>query len=249
MSQMKTKSCIAPDEDRRITYTYTTEMACAFLQKMFDGVVQAVNNEIRKHNAGKDHRDRIPEQEQVEINLISYQASQKFCPLALVMPMSVLNGDRGPKNRQEASIFNPQHTDKSAVLKKYFYDIIMPFMYDDSDRKAFFSPSWQHEVKVSSSKATALKHQCRPRIYKFNKEHQSYVMVVLDPVRLFHCMSAPADGGGPFEIFIGRTEKIRGGNYKYKVDYCPKKGGRGKKRKNNIDLVRAVAQSLNGGRN
>lgn len=244
MSNMKTISGIAPTERREIPYDVTTNEAEAFLQKKFDAIVKQMNREIRKYNEDHPDEDDYPLEDDVEVNLITNRMSSKFYPFVLVLPSSVLKDGSKKRGKNELDIFNPQHSEQNANMKKPMYDIIQPFLYDDNDKKSFFSTNFQHALKISSRTAGSLKANCRPKIHYFDKDRVSYVVVLLDPLRLFHNMLTLVDDKTPYDIMIDNVEQLKAGNFKYHISRVAK--SKNKKNKKGLNFDKAIMQKING---
>lgn len=242
MSDMKTISGIRPEEKREIPYGITTNEAEAFLQKKFDAIVKQMNMETQKYNDSHPDEDDLPLQDDIEVNLITTRMSSKFYPFVLVLPSSVLKDNSRKRGKDELDIFNPQHSEQNANLKKPLYNIIQPFLYDDNDKKSFFSTNFQHALKISSRTAGSLKANCRPRIHHFDKDRVSYVIVFLDPLRLFHNMLTILDDKTPYDVMIDRVEQLKGGNFCYKVSRAVK--SKNKKNKKGINFEKLITQTV-----
>ena len=244
MSDMKTLSGLRPTERREEPFEPTTNEAEAFLQKKFDAIVKQMNREIRKYNEDHPDEDNVSLQEDIEVNLITNRMSSKFYPFVLVLPSSVLKDGSKKRGKNELDIFNPQHSEQNANIKDPLYAVIKPFLYDDNDKKSFFSTNFQHALKISSRTAGSLKAYCRPKIHRFDKDRVSYVVILLDPLRLFHNMLERPDDKTPFDVMIDRVEQLKGGNFKYYTSRVIK--SKNKKNKKGINFEKVITQKING---
>ena len=239
----QTLSGITPVENTDIPFSETTGKVEAFLQKKFDLVIQAANKAIKEHN-DQNPDDQQPYIEDVEVNLITTRMSSKFFPFILALPDSVLENKGGKGKKDELDIFNPQHTEYAARMKAPLFKVIKPYMYDNNDKEAFFTPLLQHELKISSRTAGTMKSYCRLRVNSFDKGRVNYVMVLLDPIRIFHNMASLVGGDkAPYFINIDKVEQIKGGTYRYHFHKTYKMGGKNKNKKD-IDIERQILQRV-----
>lgn len=240
----QTLSGIQPAETNKVPFIESTARVEQFLQKKFDGIIEMMNNEITEWNNAHPDEDQKELQEAVEVNLITMRMSSKFYPFLLILPASVLKDRSNRRIKDELEIFNPQHTERSAKVKDPLYEIIAPFMYDNRDKESFFTPTLQHELKISSRTSSTMKINCRPKVHSFDKGRTNYVMVFLDPLRLFHNMATPLNGSKfPFRISIERVEQIKGSNYKYYFERVLKTGKNKGKKDSNFE--HQVVQAIN----
>lgn len=242
----QTISGIVPVESDQQSFHVSTAKAEAFLQKKFTSMIARMNQAIKQYNDEHPDEEPQPYEEDIEVNLITTRMSSKFYPFLLVLPSSVLKDkNRAKKMKNELDIFNPNHTEHSANMKDPLYQIIKSFMYDDRDRDAFFSPTVQHELKISSRTAGNIKANCRLKLHSFDKGRATYVTVLLDPLRLFYNMTTPVGGiKKPYRIEITKVEQIKGGNFGYQFNQIFKtKNGKNKK---NTDIERQILQIVTG---
>lgn len=243
----ETLSGITPAESNRILYIENTTKVETFLQKKFDLVIEQMNRVTQEWNDTHPDSEQRPLQEAVEITLSTTRMSSKFYPFLLIMPSSVLKERAGKQQKNELSIFNPQHSERAANMKKPLYEIIKPFMYDENDKEAFFTPTLQHELKISSRISGSIKANCRLKIHSFDKGRANYVAVLLDPIRLLHNMATFVNNSAPFIIQVDQVEQVKGGNFRYHF-YQVFTTNRGKKKKGNDIIYQQIARSVTGRR-
>lgn len=236
---IKTRAGLVPVETE-VPFAITTENAEDYLQKKFDFAV----NEMR--NPKRDGMKPV-QQEDVKITLISTKCSSKFYPMMLLMPLNVLKNKQDKKNSNELDMFNPTNSEKSANMKKPFYDVIMPYLFNKDDESAFFSNTVRQNLKISLKTSHTLKANRLPKIQKFDKGRAEYIVCLIDPIRLFHDMLSDVSGNAGTNNFtaeISNVNQIKNGVCKYDVYRIARKS---KSRNNSFEdkLAMEINQRIN----
>lgn len=229
MSELKTRAGLQPTATET-PFQITTEKAEEYLQKKFDAVTQMMRKE------GKQQSD-------VKVILLTMSFSKKYKPFILITSKNVLKDRNDKHNDEEASIFNPEATERLAKIKDEYYVIFKALQYNEADEKAFFSHEWRNALKISLKTSQFLKEHRRPKLQRFNKNRNEYVACMIDPMRLFHDMLVDLNdpnGNQKFNVDVGEVEKIKSTNYRYDVyRYSPKA-----KNKNNRSEEERIAFEL-----
>jgi hypothetical protein len=207
MEEFKTRAGLVPAQNQ-VFYEITTEQAEQFLQ-------QRINHQLKVARQ-KSGNNNIPD---ITIRLRSAKMSEKFAPMILMMPTSVLiNSHRG--NNDEPSIFSPTKTDGTPQLHKPLYDLLKSYGYTKEDINSMFRAQFRNALKLKTSSIHTLKMFASPRLQKYNKNRNSQVIMAIDPIALFHDMLIdPSFDRERFTVDIqGWTEIDRTGNYKYSIN-------------------------------
>ena len=137
----------------------------------------------------------------------------------LLLPTSVLKDGKGRQNNDEPDIFQNDHSERYAQMKNGFFKLIQAYMYTKDDEKAFFSTSWRQELNVSLKTSHMLKANRIPKVQKMNKGKNTFVVCMIDPVRLFHDMLQDLNNKDQkFKVKIVETEKRDSSNYVYNIE-------------------------------
>lgn len=227
--ELKTRSGLVPVENE-LPFNITTTDAEEFLQGKIDQMIAAINK-----NGG--HQD------DVKIMLFSSKCSRKFVPFMILLPTLVLKGkDKKKRDSSELTIFNPENTEKQAILKNEFYVLLQCFMYDKNDEKSFFSNTARSSLGITLKTSHTLKANRIPKVQKLNKGNTEYVTCLIDPIRLFHDMLTDVnDRDTKFDVEVGDVEAIKNGNFKYEVYRVLSK----KKNRNDRSLAERLAMEVN----
>lgn len=230
---LKTKSGAVPVQTE-VPFSFSTDDVQSYLQKKFNNVT-----DVMKKN-GINQGD-------VNILVTTLRCSKKFMPFLLVLPLNTLEGKQN-RHDNELDIFNPDSSERSEKLKQPFYNLVGAYTYNKKDGDAFFSPEWRRALGISVKISHMLKSTRTPKIQKVNKGKNQYVVVLIDPIRIFHDMLENVeDATEKFKVQIDHVEQIKAGNYRYEI-----KRVRGKNKKNkNYDeaiIERELSQRLIGSR-
>lgn len=196
MDNVKTKAGIQPVQTE-LPFIITTGEAEKFLQRKFSLLGGHLSN--------------------TQVSLFTTEVSKKFLPFMLLLPTSVMKGKGSRNSDGELSIFNPVNDDNRVNLQNEVFSTIAPYVFNKADEQAFFSPDWRREREVSASMSNKLKFTRTPHIQKYNNNKVQFVAMLIDPVRLFHDMLSDPDRKEQFQIQIGRSEKVKTGEYRYNV--------------------------------
>jgi hypothetical protein len=174
--------------------------------------------------------------------LFSTKCSKKFIPFMLLMPLSVLKGKKDRKDTDELDMFNPGNSDKVAQMKDSLWKLISAYTYDKKDENAFFSNVWRQSLGINYRMSHTLKANRLPKIQKFNKGQNEYVVCWIDPLRLFHDMLTDTEHkDASFRCIINSTDQIKGGNFKYEVY----RSINGKKKNSDRSIEDKIAWEIN----
>ncbi len=218
-------------------WTTTTKEAEGFLQYLMDCIIKQMQDE-ENELAKKENREpeEIPP---VNVQLSSHRVGKRFIPLVAIFDTTCLKNRSRRRNSKELDIFNPETRSRGARLKAPIYKyVVKPFMYTQKDMNAFFQRDAARALGLEPGQASMLKQYREPKIQKFNKGHDEYVTLMIDPIRLFSAMAAQTkmvrgdkDANQKFEtiIYTDSVERIHSGNWKY---VCTTKNIRNKNKKN-----------------
>lgn len=235
-----TRAGVVPVTVDELPFVITTKEAQEHLQKSLDIVIDIMR---------KDNND----QEDVEIYLMTSKKSDRFYPFYLFLPTTALESAKKKRNNKEASIFNPENYDnRTARLKQEIYNWLHPFMYNKEDIESFFSPTCRNALKLNLSTCHELKNNYLPKIQRYNRGRNEYIMVILDPLKIFHHMLTNIKERDTFWVNVNsdKIEKINNGNYRYNVARIVRTSKNNKHRKHDPTemMIREFSKKLNGGR-
>lgn len=201
----KVKCGVSPLEDD-VKYEITT-VRCA---KFIEDEIRCVEKTLREVSGN----DEIPH---VVPKLTSAKIGKRFYPFILLLSSDVLQ-DRS-QDEDIPDIFLPDND--SVFLKKSYNLIFQRYRYSKEDINSFRSNQFKHDSGVFRNQDIQL--LCRyayPKVEtnKVNGKENSFVVMILDPIRLFHHMLV--DDLKPkqqFRVFIQDVDNIDGENFRYTV--------------------------------
>lgn len=227
MDIKKTRAGLTPNSTSEVPYTITTAIAEEYLQKMFDTVNVGARAKNKDPNGYPDFN----------VSLMTLNCSKKFKPMMVILPMSVLKNQESKKSEREPSIFSTSDGNETVYIQKHIFTVLQPFLYDKKDAEAFGSNAVRRALGLQSKIYYSIKANRLPRIQKFNRGQSEFVVVMIDPVRLFHHMLESPDSSERFEVEIGNTEQVKATNYRYEVFKVFKTGKNKKKKRSEDDRI------------
>ena len=224
MALEKTRAGLVPVETE-VSFHITTEKANEFLQDKVDKLVNIMNQ-------------KGTHQEDVNIRLLTLKCGKKFYPFMLLLPLSVLEGNKKKTNGSDLEIFNPQESEGTVNLKDAFYSLFGGYIFNKNDESSFFSATTRQNLGTTNEIARFVKANRRPRIQKINNNNNKFVTLLIDPIRVFHDMLTDVNNKNErFGIEVGQLKQIKTGNYRYQVFKIPaKKRNSDKRFDDRIDL-------------
>lgn len=221
---METRAGVTPAKNEAPKFEISTKVAEQFLQEKFSAYTKVYNAQN-----GTNVED-------VKISLFTMKCSKKFCPMVIVLPMSVLKSKGNNARKGELDIFNSDVDEGSAKVKDAYWNVLKCYTYTKDDVKTFFSSDFRSSVgHMGLTAAHFLKENCKPKARGFGKKKQGkYVTCVINPLTVFHDMltyegkknEAVPSNMNNFLCFVDRCELISKGNYQYTVSRELKKNSR-----------------------
>lgn len=239
----KMKSGMIPDEISLLKTITTTEVE-AFLQSKIDVAVASIVAKGEKMSP-------------VTLKCYSINAGTKMIPLAILLPISVLAGEKDNKNTHDddgvLDIFKTDETPtKGCNLRDEFIKALGPYSYDKADGYAFRSDVWRREFGVSREAAYQLQKMREPKIVSSDHGRYKNVTFILDPMRVFHDMMHcdMAFGNEQHIMDIDSWKTIKNGIYSYKVVAKTYRGNtsKGKNKNKRDDFIFALNRKMRGSR-
>ena len=207
MALEKTRAGLVPVETE-VSFHITTEKANEFLQDKVDNIM----------------KQKGTHQEDVNIRLLTLKCGKKFYPFMLLLPLSVLEGNKKKTNGSDLEIFNPQESEGTVNLKDAFYSLFGGYIFNKNDESSFFSATTRQNLGTTNEIARFVKANRRPRIQKINNNNNKFVTLLIDPIRVFHDMLTDVNNKNErFGIEVGQLKQIKTGNYRYQVFKIPAK--------------------------
>lgn len=225
--EVRTRAGVKAKETER-PYDITTEETEAYIQDKFDRLVK-----IMRQNGSNV--------ENIKIMLTTIKCGKKMRPFMLILPLSVLANKKDSNRSSELDIFNPEEAEKCVRLKKEFFELINPYLFDKNDERSFFSNNCRQALGLSLKMSQFLKQNRIPKIQKFNNGKNKYVAFVIDPLRVFYDMLTDVNNKDEkFKVEVSKTELIKSGNWLYEA--CRMTG---KKKKHDSSFEDKIALELN----
>lgn len=200
---INTKAGIRPDENE-LPFTIKTSDVEKYLQNKVDAVVNKIGGD------------------EVTISVYSTEVGKAFIPFMVVLPTSVMkNGKKQAQNKSIPRIFlsggDEDNGEVSANMRDEFYQIFSPYVYSKVDESAFFSEDWRRARKVNRDTSPVLKRYRTPRISRINQGKEPVVMLMIDPLRIFHDMLTIPDDNRAFKPEITGWRRIQDGEFIYQM--------------------------------
>lgn len=214
-----TKSGIIPDEITGVPYSITTGDVQNYLQHKINCVLKAVANK------------NGTETENIEVNVYSTESGSKFVPFMVSLPMNALKDNSKQHKRKGAAIFNVKSEDGTAQLKDELFNLLKNYAYNDRDYNAFGSTDWQNMRGVGRESAYRLQNFLIPRITNMNGNRDQTVLLLVDPLRVFHDMLQIEGDRSEFYVEIVSWKKQETGKFRYNVRRCKGNPHNNKKKK------------------
>lgn len=217
----KTRAGILPSE-QELPFSITTTDVKQYMQRKLNAVV----NGMRQNGlySGED----------IEVDVITVEMGSNFIPFTVVLPMSVLRGERKRRSRDELSIFNPKDNDATVGIHEPIMKMFASYTFDKADGEAFFSADWRRARGVSHTTSAVLKNNRLPRVQKFNNGSLERVTFLIDPIRVFHDMLMMENTNTNFMVNICGWQKIRSGEFRYDMKRTLNNKKKGKKGGNTL---------------
>ena len=219
MALEKTRAGLVPVETE-VSFHITTEKANEFLQDKVDKLVNIMNQ-------------KGTHQEDVNIRLLTLKCGKKFYPFMLLLPLSVLEGNKKKTNGSDLEIFNPQESEGTVNLKDAFYSLFGGYIFNKNDESSFFSATTRQNLGTTNEIARFVKANRRPRIQKINNNNNKFVTLLIDPIRVFHDMLIMEENNSSFKVDVFDWKKKQAGEFAYKVKRLID-NGKGKKYKQTV---------------
>lgn len=237
MDTMKVRSGLTPTTSNEVPYSITTAIAEDHLQKIFDTVCGAARKNVD------------PNIQNVEVRLETMKFSKKFTPFVLFLPTSVLKTSENNKDgEKELAIFSTNNGEPQIFLQDHIYKAIKPYLYEKKDIEGLQSSEMRRVLGTNTKAYFSMRNIRMPRIQKFNRGKSEYVIVAIDPIRIFHHMLESTEGKEIFEVWVDKVEPIKGTNYKYDVKKVYRnKNGKKKRRNDDEKIAYELQQRLVGG--
>lgn len=201
-NNVNTKAGIRPDENE-LPFSISTHQVEEYLQKKVNAVVNRIG------------------EEDVQIQVYSTEAGKAFIPFMVILPTSVMkNGKNKSQDKSIPRIFLggvETQEDTSANMKEEFYKVFSPYIYSKTDEAAFFSEDWRRARKVNRDTSPILKRYRTPRVSKFNNGKETVVMLMIDPMRVFHDMLTIPDDNRQFKPEVTGWRKVQDGDFIYQM--------------------------------
>lgn len=197
-----TRGGIEPSKDKEI-YPITTDMARNYLQNKFSLICQGC-------------RERGVHIDDINIILYSQKIGKTFIPFLLILPEEVL--ERGKNDENIPWCFRTDTEDAGVRLFQPFFELLKPYTYSKEDRNAFFhSRDWKQARQIEGRKRNALLKYATPKIEILGDAGRK-VVVLIDPIRLFHDMLSKETDRRAFEIWIKHWNEIDSSKYEFFVE-------------------------------
>lgn len=191
----------------------TKQKIKAGIQKLFDNVTRGLRD-----NKKWDIDD-------IKINL-GMTRMGKYVMFTLSLPMAVLVGEKD-SGKDIPEIFKPQSSSGIPPLKQPFHLLLKNLMYDEYERKEFGSTKMRRDLGATQAEMAAIKCLLTPKIKKIKNSKgkmEKYVMVCVDPLKVFHSMYTEVNDDGStkknapaFECIVKSFKKIDPGNYMFTI--------------------------------
>jgi hypothetical protein len=182
---IRTTSGAQPKKDTPLNFDLSTQ----YIQKWIREKFRSVNDALVKANAND-----VPQINYEDIKIKTINFSNKFAPLLLTMPGSVL--DRNNYNPNIPEMF--QNTDEQSVpLRSYYWKLLSNWMYSKKDAEEFRSRQLQRALGVTDrNDVETFIYHTKVRVKSIDDGMGNKVRVVLvelNPERIFRSMLANAD--------------------------------------------------------
>lgn len=180
---------------KELRYEFTTTEVKNYLQEKFNAIEKALNASGNK----------APH---VDIGLISADIGVGFQPFCIVLPDLVL--DKKNSNDSIPSCFQIDESD-GVKIKPHYYKLLQAYAYSDRDRAAMMSGEWRNARGIKNKNvAQGFMTYTKAKIETSGgRGNNNTVILMLDPVRVFHDMLTDADNVGQrFKVVDIDTKSI-----------------------------------------
>ena len=234
----RNRSGFAPRQSRYLIYEISTMDAKKYIQNKIDLVVKSMRQK------GGYQIPNIP------INLISVNTGENFKPFAISLPMSAdesyyVNPEQPEEDENVNPIFMPEYDDEDCEMIKArilgpIYNALKAYKYNKADKEMISSQEFRSKHGISRNKAKNFRDFVNPRVIPIegrSGEMQFNIILLLDPIRVFHDMLTDADNPNiNFRITIEEFKEMKFGVFNHTVKWY--------RYKNNNDNAPNIAESI-----
>lgn len=185
--------------------------------------------------------DEIADGDQVQIKLISVDIGNNFIPFVAILPSAVLVDDKKENENDDVMKLDidldESSTSKYIKMKEKYFKLVSAYTYNKDERDSFKAENVRKIYGLKPNTAFNLRKLMIPR--KFDKEGDS-VIVLLDPIKLFHSYLSISNDNRPFEVDIVGVKKKGNGEFSYHVKRKLSSG----KNKKGYDIYKFISQQL-----
>ena len=216
------------------------------IQNYIQGNVNTVLSLLRKKDKAYANMHDI------NVKVVSWQASPNCIPFIVLLPPAVLKNVNESKNNDSniPSIFYNLDEEDHQIMIDELEAMFKIYAYTEEDIRALKkSEKLLNELKLSRKNAMILANMARPRFRKFRSGNSdddnsdAYVMFIIDPIRVFHDMMVDTSNlGEQFSVDITSVDKIRNGEYRFRVKRSRNRGK--KKNKNGMNMYNEILAAL-----
>lgn len=199
--------CGIAASDKKLPFTVTTENVQTYLAKQFG----RINNALRTKGV------KVTD---IEPNVKTIKIGGALLPFFVLLPEEVL--DRKTFDPNTPSVFRPDDDSDVVYLKPYYYEVIKRFMYSKEDCHAFrTSQDWRRQCKINNRKnLDVLIKYSTPKVETIGSPDgkKSYVVVILDPLRIFHDMLTDVHNPDQrFNVYIEKVQQLDDNSYDFSI--------------------------------
>lgn len=205
-----TRSGIKPSvgKSRSVPYDISTEDVEAYLQRKANILAKKLNDE-----------EQTPNKYQFHIKIYTADAGKKFLPFVMIIPETALMKYYAEIENEEdeedeygyGTIPYEDTTDNRLIVP--FAKFISGYRYEKGDRKLFKSDSWRYTYGVSRKSKGTLLRMLDPLDVEVNHGKEKLVIVLLDPIRVFHDMLTDPNSNSEFLVDIVGWKRKKTGSY------------------------------------
>lgn len=208
-----------------LEYLVSTNEVRTYLQNKVDRICDTI-----KANGGEHLK--------VTVSLTSEKFGKSFVPFLIALPGCV--EDRATSNSNIPESLRPNDEDDGVRLKKPFYQLFANYCYDNNDRKALSGQGIIKNLGLYRGANREIQSLIKPK--KENFGESTYILFLLDPIRLFRDYLRDRNNPGEkFDPLVVRCQKISDeGDFEYSVKKKKKKQDPFKRK----DLHKRMARSI-----
>lgn len=237
----RTVAGLVPDQDR-VPYSVRTSEIIRFLQKKLDVMITDINNNLI---------DNVPPIPQIQLKGYTVKMSGKHYPFILTMPATAEfkpqrknQQNRNTEKTSEVDISQDlqDDDDSQGTIKVYrpIYNLLQGYMYDP---QVFKNPNIYGAMGLNAEGARKCRHLASFKKTR-NKGGSGAIMILLDPFALLHAMLMIPGDDRLFNVMMKQADRVKDGEYIYKVNRTLKKKKNGGKGTSEFDsLIRQINHS------